>query len=69
MKIKKLLSSTAIILMITSKTQALESEVKIKGGIDLQAVHYTSNGNKVQKTFSKNQKQYGIYSAGNLYFD
>ncbi len=66
--LKHCLSSVALI-SFSNSVQALESEVKLKGGFDFMAVALESSGTKYQNQVSDNKDNFGLYSGGNIYFD
>ncbi|MDC0865048.1 porin [Rickettsiaceae bacterium] len=48
---------------------AADSEVKIGGAVEVQAVYYSSDGDDTQKKLSTYNKEYGFSSSGNFFLD
>lgn len=66
---KNILASLGTLLWGISSSYAVDSEVRMGGVIDVQAIHYDTNGDASQKSFSVHNKSRGLYSSGNFLLD
>ena len=74
MKIKNKLSRTFLIksalgLLAIDSSLAAEDKIKMGGIYDFQAIHYKNNGTADQKVLSIRNKEFGLYTSGNIFVD
>lgn len=69
--IKKNILITGGILFcaIATSSLAIENKIKIGGVIDVQGIHYNTNGDATQREFSVHNENRGLYSAGHFFVD
>ncbi len=64
-----LFASVSALCFGLSSAGAVENVVKVGAVVEVQGIHYTSNGDATQKKLSTHKKQYGLYSSGNIALD